>query len=46
MKNEENKFRQELKDTVDKSCDGLITELEEKQTEQKTNISIINKQRR
>ena len=43
VQSEVNKFRQELKDNVDKSCDKLIFELEEKEIEQKTDISQIIK---
>ena len=43
VKSEVNQFRQELKDTVDKSCDKLINELEEKQAEQKSEMSRLVK---
>ena len=43
VKSEVDKFRQQLKNAVDKSYDKLIFELEERQTEQKTAISDIIK---
>ena len=39
VKSKVNQFRQELKDTVDNSCDKLIIKLEGKQTEQKSEMS-------
>ena len=39
VKSEVKKFRQELNDTIEKSCDTLVTGLEQEQTEQRTCIS-------
>ena len=43
VKSEVNKFRQELNDTVEKSCDKLVTGLEQEHTEQTTCITDVIK---
>ena len=41
IKSEVNKFREELKETVDKSCDKLVTELDQKQTERTSEVQDV-----
>ena len=43
IKTDINKFRRELKETVDMSCDKLVSEMEKEQTEQKTCINDVIK---
>ena len=44
VKKEINKFRQELKNTVDTACNTLVDEVDKKQNEQKNDIYDVNKE--